>query len=138
MTVLQTCRRHPTAGRFLATCSGCAQELYDIQARNEALAAARHIHAHSISAHTETVTSARITGYRLIITTAPLDTHDTYALDIYRRATDDERAYPRDDETDGWIWISSSIAADPAEQQQQLHTALAQYTPRTTSVLEAL
>lgn len=27
----QTCRRHPAAGRFLATCSGCAQELHDIQ-----------------------------------------------------------------------------------------------------------
>lgn len=31
---LQTCRRHPSAGRFMATCSGCAQELYDIEQRN--------------------------------------------------------------------------------------------------------
>lgn len=32
--MLQTCRRHPAAGRFMATCSGCAQELHDIQERN--------------------------------------------------------------------------------------------------------
>lgn len=38
---LQTCRRHPSAGRFLATCSGCAQELYDIEAANRAQAAAK-------------------------------------------------------------------------------------------------
>ncbi|WP_035796380.1 hypothetical protein [Kitasatospora mediocidica] len=27
----QTCRRHPSAGRFMATCSGCAQELHDLK-----------------------------------------------------------------------------------------------------------
>lgn len=37
---LQTCRRHPNAGRFLATCSGCAQELYDIEQANRARAEA--------------------------------------------------------------------------------------------------
>lgn len=31
MPTLQTCRRHPNVGRFLATCSGCAQELHDAQ-----------------------------------------------------------------------------------------------------------
>lgn len=36
----QTCRRHPRAGRFLATCSGCAQELYDIEQANRARAEA--------------------------------------------------------------------------------------------------
>jgi hypothetical protein len=36
----QTCRRHPSAGRFLATCSGCAQELYDIEQANRAEAEA--------------------------------------------------------------------------------------------------
>ncbi|MFF3511544.1 hypothetical protein [Streptomyces sp. NPDC002573] len=37
---LQTCRRHPSAGRFMATCSGCAQELYDIEQANRARAEA--------------------------------------------------------------------------------------------------
>src|SRR4051812_30494821 len=37
---LQTCRRHPSAGHFLATCSGCAQELYDIEQANRAKAEA--------------------------------------------------------------------------------------------------
>jgi hypothetical protein len=27
----QTCRRHPQAGRFLATCPSCAQELHNLQ-----------------------------------------------------------------------------------------------------------
>lgn len=31
MPVLQTCKRHPEAGRFMATCSGCARELHDLQ-----------------------------------------------------------------------------------------------------------
>ena len=39
----QTCRRHPQAGRFLATCSGCAQELYDIQQANRARAEAERV-----------------------------------------------------------------------------------------------
>lgn len=37
---LQTCRRHPNAGRFMATCSGCAQELFDIEQANRARAEA--------------------------------------------------------------------------------------------------
>ncbi|MEU1445496.1 hypothetical protein [Streptomyces mirabilis] len=37
---LQTCRRHPSAGRFLVTCSGCTQELYDIEQANRARAEA--------------------------------------------------------------------------------------------------
>lgn len=36
----QTCRRHPSAASFLATCSGCAQELYDIEQANRARAEA--------------------------------------------------------------------------------------------------
>lgn len=31
MPTLQTCRRHPTAGRFMRTCPGCAQDLHDVQ-----------------------------------------------------------------------------------------------------------
>ncbi|MGW2113776.1 hypothetical protein [Streptomyces zhihengii] len=38
--MLQTCRRHPSAAPFLATCSGCAQELYDIEQANRARAEA--------------------------------------------------------------------------------------------------
>jgi hypothetical protein len=37
---LQTCRRHPSAGRFVATCSGCAQELFDLEQANRARAEA--------------------------------------------------------------------------------------------------
>jgi hypothetical protein len=37
---LQTCRRHPAAAPFLATCSGCTQELYDLEVANRKAAAA--------------------------------------------------------------------------------------------------
>ncbi|MFF8901692.1 hypothetical protein ACF082_29895 [Streptomyces lydicus] len=37
----QTCRLHPDAGRFMATCSGCARDLYDTEQRNRAAAARR-------------------------------------------------------------------------------------------------
>lgn len=40
---LQTCRRHPKAGPFMATCSGCAQELYDIEEANRAAAEAERV-----------------------------------------------------------------------------------------------
>ncbi|MDX5569800.1 hypothetical protein PYK79_49930 [Streptomyces sp. ID05-04B] len=41
----QTCRRHPSAAPFLATCSGCAQELYDIEQANRARAEANRVAA---------------------------------------------------------------------------------------------
>lgn len=45
---LQTCRRHP-GPRFLRTCPGCAQELYDIEAANRAKALAnRDAHARRV------------------------------------------------------------------------------------------
>jgi hypothetical protein len=39
----QTCRRHPNAAPFMATCSGCAQELHDIEQANRARAEAGRI-----------------------------------------------------------------------------------------------
>jgi hypothetical protein len=41
--MLQTCSRHPEAGHFMATCSGCAQELYDIEQANRARAEAARV-----------------------------------------------------------------------------------------------
>lgn len=40
---LQTCRRHPNAAPFMATCSGCTQELYDIEQANRARAEAERV-----------------------------------------------------------------------------------------------
>lgn len=37
--IRQKCRRHPAAPAFMATCSGCAQELHDLRERNLAAAA---------------------------------------------------------------------------------------------------
>lgn len=39
----QTCRRHPKAAPFIRTCSGCAQELYDIEQANRARAEANRV-----------------------------------------------------------------------------------------------
>ncbi|MFF7947009.1 hypothetical protein [Streptomyces griseorubiginosus] len=39
----QTCRRHPNAAPFMATCSGCAQELHDIEQANRARAEANRV-----------------------------------------------------------------------------------------------
>lgn len=36
---LSTCTRHPSAGRFMRTCSGCAQDTHDAQYGNPAAAA---------------------------------------------------------------------------------------------------
>lgn len=40
---LQTCRRHPNAGRFMTTCPGCTQDLYDIEQANHARAEADRV-----------------------------------------------------------------------------------------------
>lgn len=40
---LETCKRHPHAAPFMATCSGCAQELYDIEQANRARAEAARV-----------------------------------------------------------------------------------------------
>lgn len=37
---MQTCRRHPNAGRFITTCPGCTQELFNIEQANRARAEA--------------------------------------------------------------------------------------------------
>jgi hypothetical protein len=42
---LQTCRRHPNAAPFIATCSGCAQDLHDVEQANRARAEANRVAA---------------------------------------------------------------------------------------------
>lgn len=82
----QTCRRHPKAGRFLRTCSGCAQELYDIEARNRAEAEARKALA-LVGTPDALILSAEVVGTALIVVTRPASLACEYAVDVFRLPT---------------------------------------------------
>lgn len=84
---MQTCRRHPEAGRFMATCSGCARELYDIEARNRAEAEA--VKALVLAGTPDAVIlSAEAVGTALIVTSwNPASLACEYAVDVFRLPT---------------------------------------------------
>jgi hypothetical protein len=88
---LQTCRRHPNAGRFLATCSGCTQELYDTAERNRALAAASKALA-AIGAPTdaEILDATWVRGTLVVATRQPTSIAFEYAVDTFRLPTPTE------------------------------------------------
>lgn len=89
---MQTCRRHPTAGRFVATCPGCAQDLYDREARNRAEAQARK------ALNLIGMTDARTLTVQATPTTLIVATHNPaslaceYAVDVFRLPTAAETA----------------------------------------------
>lgn len=83
----QTCRRHPQAGRFLATCSGCTQELYDIEQRNRARAAASVALAVIGTAADVRVIDAVWVGEGLLVVTERPAAHFRYAVDAFRLPT---------------------------------------------------
>jgi hypothetical protein len=57
---LQACRRHPSAGRFMATCSGCTKELFDLETANRKAAAATADTVRHIVVGPYTVTTRRL------------------------------------------------------------------------------
>ncbi|PPS89598.1 hypothetical protein [Streptomyces sp. MH60] len=83
---MMTCRRHPTAGRFMRTCPGCAQELYDIEARNRAHAAARTALTLIGTPHAE-ITDVHATDTTLIVASRQPGEHYAYAVDVFRLPT---------------------------------------------------
>lgn len=87
---LQTCRRHPSAGRFMRTCSGCAQDLYDMQERNRALAAAPDALATIGTPHARILSAAFAHGALIVATEQPDSAAFPYAVDVFRPATADE------------------------------------------------
>lgn len=102
----QTCRRHPSAGRFLATCSGCAQELYDIAERNRALAAAPKALA-VIGAPTdaEVLDAAWVRGALVVATRQPSSIAFEFAVDSFRLPTVDECDPDQDEPRTPGEWI---------------------------------
>lgn len=88
---LQTCRRHPNAGPFLATCPGCAQELYDIQERNRALnAATKALTAIGAPADIEILDAAWVRGALVVATRQPSSIAFEFTVDAFRLPTPNE------------------------------------------------
>jgi hypothetical protein len=86
---LQTCRRHPSAGRFLATCSGCTQELYDIEQANRARAAAPKALAIIGTLDAEILDATWVRGALIVASHQP-NAHTPYCIDAFRLPTSDE------------------------------------------------
>lgn len=90
MTTYQTCRRHPEAGRFLAECYGCKRELFDMQARNAAEAAAYKAARTAltlIGTPDVQILSATRDGDTLTIATQQPGQYFDYAVDVFRLPT---------------------------------------------------
>jgi sarcosine oxidase gamma subunit len=100
----QTCSRHPKAGRFLATCSGCTQELHDLQYGKPAPDPTREA-ARTALASIGTPAGAHILaatrhGAALIVATdQPPAANFAYTVDVFRlptaTETDPEQVDPR-------------------------------------------
>ncbi|MFE7780349.1 hypothetical protein [Streptomyces nigrescens] len=87
---MQTCRRHPEAGRFMATCPGCARDLHDIDARNRAEAAACTALA-SIGTLDAEILIAHATATTLIVATRQSSSLAyEFAVDVFRLPTEAE------------------------------------------------
>lgn len=102
----QTCRRHPKAGRFLATCSGCAQELYDTEQRNLAIAAARKaITSIGAPADAEILDAVWVRGALVVATRQPSSHAFAFAVDSFRLPTPDETDPDQDEPRTPGAWI---------------------------------
>ncbi|MFE2407036.1 hypothetical protein ACFXDE_01695 [Kitasatospora sp. NPDC059408] len=119
----QTCRRHPSAGRFMAVCSGCTQELYDIQARNQEMTDAREV----LASTTFTVYDARTTstGGCTYLTVASRS-NDVFRVDVLRRPTYAETRIdlPNPVPWDSWIPVEQVSTRDGAEHEAQFADAV--------------
>ncbi|MEU9849311.1 hypothetical protein [Streptomyces sp. NPDC047985] len=104
----QTCNRHPEAGKFIATCSGCTQELYNIEQANRALAAEAHAALASIGA----IPGTRVLSITRIRTTMVISTANPnpraafpYAVDSFRLPTTEESDPDQVDPYPAGEWI---------------------------------
>jgi hypothetical protein len=133
---LQTCRRHPRAGRFLATCSGCTQEIHDMQTRNQTMALATRVLATLPGYTTTQITDAtRTPTGHLIISTEDTDPRRAlYAIDVFRPATNTETNPDQIDPrpVGSWVLVDQWETDDEPEHAAQMHAAHAEYSPRIT------
>jgi len=102
--IRQTCKRHPNAGPFLATCSGCAQELHDIQERNRALAAAPKALAIVGTPDAEILDATWVRGALIVASHQP-DAHIPYCIDAFRLPAPDETGPEQEDPRAPGEWV---------------------------------
>lgn len=103
---LQTCRRHPSAGRFMATCSGCARELYNMEQRNRALAAAEQaLTTLGTLTGTKVIDAAWVRGALVVTSHQPNSQAFEYAIDSFRLPTPDETDTDQDEPRAPGEWI---------------------------------
>jgi hypothetical protein len=104
--IRQTCRRHPNAGRFLAECSGCKQELHDMQERNRAIAAAsKAIAGINAPADAEILDAAWVRGALVVATRQRSSIAFEYAVDAFRLPTPDELDPDQDEPRASGEWV---------------------------------
>ena len=109
----QTCTRHPNAGPFLATCSGCTQELYDIEQANRARAEVTELlkkgmnSLATIGAPTDAVIldATWVRGALVVATRQPSSIAFEYAVDSFRLPTADETDPDQDEPRTPGEWI---------------------------------
>jgi peroxiredoxin len=132
---MQTCRRHPSAGRFMATCSGCTQELHDMQARNEAMTAARAAIA-KLGPKPLTIQDAKRVdrqGVTHLIVASRSDSSDFgFCVDVFREPTRAEMNPELEDPipAGSWVLVDQWGAHSEAEHREHVAAARAEYGPR--------
>lgn len=89
---MQTCRRHPEAGRFMRTCPGCARNLHDLQQANRVeTAATQALATIGMTVSTDlTILSAHLTDTTLTVATRHEGAYFEYGVDVLRLPTAEE------------------------------------------------
>ena len=114
MPIYQTCRRHPQAGRFLATCSGCAQELHDLQYGKPAIDPTHEAARAALASIGTTVNAMRgayiLSAHRIgdalvVATDQPSRSAFAYAVDVFRLPTVEETDPEQTDPCTPGQWI---------------------------------
>lgn len=101
----QTCSRHPGAGRFLAECSGCKRELFDIQARNEARMTTARAALAAIGTEGARILSITEVDTAIVVATHQPGAYFEYCVDTFRRPTAAETDPDRNDAIDPSTWV---------------------------------
>jgi hypothetical protein len=87
---MQTCRRHPEAGHFMATCPGCARDLHDMQQANLVHAEATKALAligMTVGPHLTILTAIRTEKTLVVATHQPDAPTFAYGIDVFRLPT---------------------------------------------------
>ena len=116
MTRFQTCRRHPGAGRFMRTCSGCAHDLHAAEYGRK-----------RDSIHTLILKHAQVGPYTIVLSQVFGHPFHTHAVEVRRPATEND--YLDLGIAEGSPYLVDSIGSyDPAQGLADLDAITAEYT----------